>query len=348
MKPALARTVTAPLSEIELADIKAFSHAHCFKKNQLIFSEGDLADSFYYIEKGSVSITIDKNGVSEQLSVLNNGDYFGEMAILSTSKRNATVTTLEETTVLGVDKKKFLEIVQARPEVAEKIYHKISMRNEELSLKEQILNSMGICINNLHVSIKGDPSLRETTFSRERYASVVDPVLPQLQESMEELLLNRCVYRLYLGFNNGEVRVNSVFDPLSTEIHIAQKLSGRAYIDRHFPKISYEEKTDLIKGMYNYIAADNSMAKLPANWRDIFEISHKRWQPIPKSEISNVISKLTDLRAIPNFYVRNVSIGIIQDAIRMQFNCDGTHIVSTKNYQRFLDENLEVCPVTTK
>lgn len=342
MKPALMTSVVAPLSDIELADIKRFAHPQCFKKNQLIFAEGDPADSFYYIEKGSVSVTIDKNGVSEQLSVLKAGDYFGEMAILSTSKRNATVTALGETTVLGVDKDKFLEIVQARPEVAEKIYHKISMRNEELSLKEQLLNSMGICVNNLHVSIKGDPSLRETTYSRERYTSVVDPILPQLQVSMEEMLLNRCVYRLYLGFNNGEVRVSSVFDPLSTEIHIAQKLTDRAYIDRHFSEISYEDKTDLIKGLYNYITNDSNFTKLPVNWQNMFTVSHQQWQPSSKSEISNVIFKLKDLRAIPNFYIRNVSIGIVQDAIRMQFNCDGTHIVSAENYQRFLDENLEL------
>jgi len=348
MKPARTTSNTAPFSDVELADIKKYAHAQCFKKDQLIFSEGDPADSFYYIEKGSVSVTIDKNGVAEQISVLTAEDYFGEMAILSTSARNASVTALEETTMLGVDKDKFLEIVQARPDVAEKIYHKFSIRNQELSLKEQILNAMGICVDNLHVSIKGDPSLRETTYSRERYTSVVDPILPQLQESMEELLLNRCVYRLYVGFNNGEVRVNSVFDPLSTEIHIARKLADRAYIDRHFPKISYREKTGLIKGLYGYIASHNSLEKLSDNWRELFAVSQQRWQPTPESELTNVISKLTDLRAIPNFYVRNVSIGIVQDAIRMQFNCDGTHIVSAENYQRFLDENLEGCPAEKK
>ncbi|GMR21377.1 MAG: hypothetical protein BMS9Abin36_1977 [Gammaproteobacteria bacterium] len=343
MKLAHATSVTAPLSDIELADIKTFALAQCFKKGQLIFAEGDSADSFYYIEKGRVSVTIAKNEVNEQISVLTPGDYFGEMAILSTNKRNASVTALEETTVLSVDKDKFLEIVQARPEVAEKIYNKFSIRNEELSLKEQLLNSMGICIDNLHVSIKGDPSLRETTFSRERYISVVDPILPQLQDSMAELLLNRCVYRLYLGFNNGEVRVSSVFDPLSTEIHIAQKLTDRGYIDRHFPIISYEDKTNLIRSLYSFITKDSNFTNLPANWRDVFSVSHQQWKPISKSEISNIISKLTDLRAIPNFYVRNINIGIVQDAIRMQFNCDGTHIVNAENFQRFLEENLEVC-----
>lgn len=342
MKTALAASVTAPFSDIELADIKAFAVPQLFKKSQLIFAEGDPADTFYYIEKGRVSVTIDKSGVTEQVSVLTSGDYFGEMAILSSNKRNASVTVLEETAVLSVDKNRFLEFVKAQPDVAEKIYNKFSMRNEELSLKEQLLNSMGICVDNLHVSIKGDPSLRETTFSRERYTSVVDPILSQLQDSMEELLLNRCVYRLFLGFNNGEVRANSVFDPLSTEIHTAHKLTDQGYLDRHFPPISYEDKTSLIKNLYNNIANDSNFANLPDTWRNIFSASYEQWEPVSSSEISNVISKLTNLRSIPNFYVRNVSISIVQDAIRMQFNCDGTHIVNAESYKRFLEENLEV------
>jgi hypothetical protein len=321
MKAALATSVTAPLSDIKLADIQSLGIPESFGKDQLIFTEGDPADTFYYIEKGSVSVTIDK--------------------ILSTNKRNASVTALEETEVLSVDKRKFLEFMQSHPEISEKIFNKLSMRNEELSLKEQLINSMGIAVDNLHVSIKGDPSLRETTFSRERYTSVVDPILSSLQESMKELLLNRSVYRLFLGFNNGEVRVSSVFDPLSTEIHTARKLTDRGYLDRHFPPISYEDKTNLIRGMYSYIASDRNFTNLPKNWKNILSVSHQQWQPVSSDEISNVISKLTDLRAIPNFYVRNVSISIVQDAIRMQFNCDGTHIVSAESYKRFLEENLE-------
>jgi len=38
--------------------------------------------------------------------------------------------------------------------------------------------------------------------------------------------------------------------------------------------------------------------------------------------------------------VRNLSINIVKDAIHMQFNCDGTHIVSTIGYERFLEENV--------
>lgn len=43
---------------------------------------------------------------------------------------------------------------------------------------------------------------------------------------------------------------------------------------------------------------------------------------------------------MPTYYIRNVTISIVQSIVRMQFNCDGTQIVSAENYQQFLEDNL--------
>jgi hypothetical protein len=56
--------------------------------------------------------------------------------------------------------------------------------------------------------------------------------------------------------------------------------------------------------------------------------------------VSRVIRQIPLLRQIPHFYVRGLTLGITRDAVHMQFNCDGTHIVSSRGYQRFLQENL--------
>ena len=57
-------------------------------------------------------------------------------------------------------------------------------------------------------------------------------------------------------------------------------------------------------------------------------------------EISKTIRQLPLLRKIPDFYIRSLTMSILKNAIHMQFNCDGTHIVSTRGYERFLEENL--------
>ncbi len=64
------------------------------------------------------------------------------------------------------------------------------------------------------------------------------------------------------------------------------------------------------------------------------------WEPMEKEEVISVISTLKALREMPSYFIRNITISIVQSIVRMQFNCDGTQIVSAENYQRFLEENL--------
>ncbi|NOQ15652.1 MAG: hypothetical protein GQ581_01185 [Methyloprofundus sp.] len=176
---------------------------------------------------------------------------------------------------------------------------------------------------------------------RERYDSVVDKNLPELQSSLQELLLNRCIYRVFLNMNSGEVRTYSVFNPFNEEIHTANKLISKSYIERHFPVISYEDKSKYIKRLFNFILTDALIKNIPNHFQNIFYKSHADWEPVTAEEITSVMSKLTVLRGIECFYLRNISISIIQDAIRMQFNCDGTHIVSSEDYQQFLKDNVD-------
>ncbi|MCK5336814.1 MAG: cyclic nucleotide-binding domain-containing protein [Gammaproteobacteria bacterium] len=328
------------LTESEIAELKCFSESVTYGDGELVFSEGDKVDAFYIIENGEISIFVDKCGKDEPICILSSGDFFGEMAIFNKDRRAASAMAVKQTVVLSIDKDRFLSFVKSHPVLAEKINSILSKRNEELLLMESVVGSTGISGEKFHVSIKGDPSLRESAFSRDRYESVVDKLLDQLIPVLEDLLLNRCVYSIFINFNSGEVRLRSIFDPFNEEIHTANKLTSSAYIDRHFSAISYAEKAAFIKRIYSNILDDTQFTCLPNHLKNVFSDTHKDWAPLSKEEISNVIVKLKDLRSIQSFYLRNFGISMIQDAIRMQFNCDGTHFVSSDDYHKFLEENL--------
>ena len=329
------------LFDADIEEITSRAVTQTFSAGQLVFAEGDAVDSFYIIVKGRFSIFFDKQGKREDICVLGAGEYFGEMAIFNDTRRLASVVALEDAELLAIDKDVFLSFVKSHPIIAEKINNILSKRNEELVLRENLIDTTGISGSNLHISIKGDPSIRESAFYRGRYQSVVDPILPTLVGRLEELILHRCVYKIFIAFNSGEVRLNSVYDPFYEEIHTADKLVDKAYIERHFPRVGYAEKTRLIQGMYGFVMADESYAELPQHWKNVYQRCHQNWQPITQQKIAGVLHKLVDLRNIQNFYLRNFSISMIHDAVRMQFNCDGTHIVSTDDYQRFVRENLQ-------
>lgn len=211
---------------------------------------------------------------------------------------------------------------------------------EELVLKESIVSASGLNSDNLQIGIRGDPSLRETTIARRKYNSSVDDYFDQLMPNFEELLLNRSTYRLFVGFNNGEIRTHSLFDPLRQEIHSADKVADHNYIERQFPEIQYEEKIELIRDIYSSLTGGRFYKKLPGYWQSIMNRRNQAWEPMEKEEIVNVISTLKVLRDLDEYYLRNVTICMVQSIVRVQFNCDGTQIISAENYKKFLEDNL--------
>ena len=221
------------------------------------------------------------------------------------------------------------------------------MNNEEQTdeleatiLRESIVSAAGLSSNQVLIGIKGDPSLRESATMRERHKSSVDVFFEQLEPQLEELLLNRGIYRLFIGFNSGEVRTNSIFDPLRQEIHEAEKLADGTYLDRHFPAIDYTEKVDLMRKLYETLRASEQYNSMPEYWKNILNRRSDNWQPLEPENIPGILSTVSALRDVPEYYLRNITICIVQGIVRMQFNCDGTQIIDAHNFKQFLEDNL--------
>lgn len=330
------------LAAADFDKIKRLGTLKQFKQGEQIFADGDSADYIYFIESGHVSIYIEKFNRKEEVSNMGAGEYFGEMAFFSGDRRSASAAALLDSSLLLVDKSAFLNLFENDQDIASKINRNFSRRNRELASKEHLAGG------DIRIGIKGDPSLCETAFSRERYDSVVDKILPDLQPRLYDLLLNRSVYEVFIHCNSGEVRIRTVFDPFNDEIHPAGKLLNIAYIERHFPLIAYEEKNALVQRMHSFILADASYACLQDQLKEGLGQPLTGWRPVSQADIASTISRLTLLRKIPNFYLRNFSMSTIRNAIRMQFNCDGTHIVSARGFLEFIEENLEEEPEEAK
>lgn len=211
---------------------------------------------------------------------------------------------------------------------------------EELVLRESIVSATGLNKHSVQIGIKGDPSLRETSLERKKYESPVDKIMDKLVISVQEALLNHSTYRIFIGFNSGEVHTYSIFDPLRHEIHDAEKMADPAYINRHFPALSYDDKIQAMREIYDVILKSKWLDRVPGYWKSIFMKRHQMWQPMSQDEIRTIMTSLKTLRDLPDFYLRNITICIVQDMVRMQFNCDGTQIISAENYKKFIEENL--------
>lgn len=328
------------LSEHELGKVRQLLSDVEIAPEEVIFHEGDHADCLYYIESGTVSLYIEKFNSTQEIQVAGEGDWFGEVAVVNKGYRTASAKAKEPTQLRKVSAADFHALLAQDSEINRIVRAVVNARNESLVLEEKMLNFSGSCGHDMHVSIKGDASLRESAMERPRYESVVDKNLERLTACFEDLLVNRTAYRIMVGFNNGEIRVSTVLDPFSEEFHPALRLLDSSYVERHFIKIDYNSKIEKIRCIYQAIRGDAFFKELPEYLSHGFSGYFDSWQPLPVHEIPKIISQFQRLRTIPNFYARSVTINIVKDAIQMQFNCDGSHIVSERAYERFVEENL--------
>jgi len=75
-----------------------------YQPGDQIFQEGDKGDRAFLIESGSVDISTRKDSKFFRITILGDGDLFGEMALIDDKPRTATATALEETCVIRIDR----------------------------------------------------------------------------------------------------------------------------------------------------------------------------------------------------------------------------------------------------
>jgi CRP-like cAMP-binding protein len=90
-------------------------------KDTMIFSEGEMGDELYIIQKGSVKIVKIVENREMLLAVLKIGDIFGEMAVLESKPRAASAIAYEDCQLLVVNKVNFGTMISAQPQIVARL-----------------------------------------------------------------------------------------------------------------------------------------------------------------------------------------------------------------------------------
>lgn len=104
-----------------------------FRPGETIFEEGGKGDSLYFLTRGraDVSIYLSSLGQDKRLQTLMDGSIFGEMAILDSNPRAATVRAVEDTLCYRLSIEAFELIKQKYPEMTLKLFNNLSMMFSE-------------------------------------------------------------------------------------------------------------------------------------------------------------------------------------------------------------------------
>ena len=115
-----------------------------FGKNDVVFSQGDAADSVFYIQKGKIKVlVVSEQGKEAVVGILEAGQFFGEGCLNGQALRISTTIALEECVITSITKAAMLSALKREPKFSEMFMAYLLSRNSRIEedLVDQLFNS---------------------------------------------------------------------------------------------------------------------------------------------------------------------------------------------------------------
>lgn len=113
----------APMTIGQMEKVLPYILLYSYSPDETVFRQGDTGDAFYIVHTGHVAVQIKKGwfGFKRTVGTLGPGEFFGEMALLSSAARSATVVALEPTRLFVLLQVDFQYILKENPAFAEEV-----------------------------------------------------------------------------------------------------------------------------------------------------------------------------------------------------------------------------------
>ncbi|AFY70665.1 putative transcriptional regulator, Crp/Fnr family [Thalassoporum mexicanum PCC 7367] len=118
-------------SSLELTTLVKQGHRQRLPPRQFICHEGDLGNSFYVILAGEAEVISELRG--QFIAILHEGDFFGEISLLTGAQRTATVRSMTAVTLFVLNRERLGDVLQAHPNLAGQLASKLVERQQNLS-----------------------------------------------------------------------------------------------------------------------------------------------------------------------------------------------------------------------
>jgi CRP/FNR family transcriptional regulator, cyclic AMP receptor protein len=182
-----------------------------FRKDQVVFAQGDPADAVFYIQKGRVKVVvISEQGKEAVVGILGSGQFFGEGCMNGHSMRIATTTAMEDCLVTAITKSSMLAVLHDQPKFSEMFMAYLLTRNSRIEedLIYQLFNSSEKRLARLLLLLanfgkEGSPQPIIPNISQETLAEMIGTT-----RSRVSFFMNKFRKLGFISYN-GKIEVNS-------------------------------------------------------------------------------------------------------------------------------------------
>ena len=132
------------LSDDDLREILKLAMRQVYKKDNMVLIEEEIGSTMFIILDGRVKISrISDDGREVILSILSEGDFFGEMSILDGQNRSANVVTLDDSKIMIIRREDFLQMLHDYPQIAINLLKELAgrLRRSDAQIKSLSLQN---------------------------------------------------------------------------------------------------------------------------------------------------------------------------------------------------------------
>jgi CRP/FNR family cyclic AMP-dependent transcriptional regulator len=191
-----------------------------YAKNQKIFSQGDVADTVFFIQKGKVKITVlSEHGKEAVVGIFGQGQFFGEGSLLGAESRTATSHAMEECVITLITKSAMLATLRKEPKFSAFFIAYLLSRNSRIEddLIDQLFNSSERRLARLLVLLadfggEGGAQPIPLTLSQEMLAEMIGTT-----RSRVSFFMNKFRKKGFIDYNGRIVVHRSLLDAVLSE-----------------------------------------------------------------------------------------------------------------------------------
>jgi small-conductance mechanosensitive channel/CRP-like cAMP-binding protein len=133
--------ILAPLDDVARLAVADGLHHTVYGVGEVIMRAGEAGDSLYIIRSGSVSVRLGVDGLEKEVATLGEGDFFGEMSLMTGEPRRATVVAKSDAECYVIDRALFQQILRNNAKLADEIGKLLSEREMKNKIEREGLSA---------------------------------------------------------------------------------------------------------------------------------------------------------------------------------------------------------------
>ena len=195
-------------SDADLTALEAHSSVKNIRKNTIFIDKGDETTSLYVIVSGRVKVYVsDESGKEIVLNTMSEGEYLGELALMTDIPRTVSVMTLEDSKFIVITKKEFHTCLGKHADLSfqliQSLAHRVAVLTENVSnlALGDVYVRVAVALKNQATEVDGKQVIHRIT--QQQIADMVGAT-----RQMVSLIFKDLKSGGYLSIENRKITIN--------------------------------------------------------------------------------------------------------------------------------------------